>query len=403
MTPTEHIAVFDAPLPGELERELFARLRYISGDITAARISPSDRREIAFTASVNDGEELERIRTQLREAGAELLKGYREHTPTVLVSRHGHATFDRDPQEELLRAGELIRYGPGRYGLARGVTALMTALDALIRQLALDVGATEYTFPSLVGGDSLLKAGYHRSFPHLLTLACHVREDMDALREFRDTAQGADNFGDVRDLLGPVTCGLSPTVCYHAYEMWRQSLQDVPQSLTALGKCFRYESSSMQGLERLWDFTMREVVFLGIPEQVEAQRNRVTELSTQLLDRLELDYEISSATDPFFVDDFAVQVSFQQAFDLKFELLAALPYAGRPLAIGSINYHRDHFVKAFGIEGRHGEVLHTACVGFGFERLALVLFAQHGVNRDRWPHALRDALDAVDSSPQRPE
>ena len=32
---------------------------------------------------------------------------------------------------------------------------------------------------------------------------------------------------------------------------------------TAAGHCFRYESRNIRGLERLWDFTMREIIYCG--------------------------------------------------------------------------------------------------------------------------------------------
>jgi len=44
--------------------------------------------------------------------------------------------------------------------------------------------------------------------------------------------------------------------------MWlAQSELLQPRVITAMGKCFRYESSNLSGLERLWDFNMREIVF----------------------------------------------------------------------------------------------------------------------------------------------
>ena len=38
---------------------------------------------------------------------------------------------------------------------------------------------------------------------------------------------------------------------------------------------------------------------------------------------------------------------------------------------------------------------HTACVGFGLERIALALYRQHGFDRDTWPSSVREALGPV--------
>jgi seryl-tRNA synthetase len=76
---------------------------------------------------------------------------------------------------------------------------------------------------------------------------------------------------------------------------------------------------------------------------------------------------------------------------LKVELLA--PIAGdEPSAIASLNYHQDYFGEAFGIRTADGVVAHTACVGFGLERMTLALYRRHGLDRDAWPGPVRRVL-----------
>jgi hypothetical protein len=62
-----------------------------------------------------------------------------------------------------------------------------------------------------------------------------------------------------------------------------------------------------------------------------------------------------------------------------------------PTAIASANLHLDHFGVEYGIEVAGG-VAHSACVGFGVERIALALLWQHGLDTARWSRALRDRL-----------
>ena len=54
--------------------------------------------------------------------------------------------------------------------------------------------------------------------------------------------------------------------------------------------------------------------------------------------------------------------------------------AARPPII-SLNYHQDHFGELFGIRTADGAVAHTACVGFGLERMTLALYRRHGFDR----------------------
>ena len=82
----------------------------------------------------------------------------------------------------------------------------------------------------------------------------------------------------------------------------------------------------------------------------------------------------------------------QREQDLKYEFVIPICSEEKPTAIGSCNYHLDHFGVAFGIRSHDGEVAHSACVGFGLERIALALFKRHGLDAAAWPREVRDGL-----------
>jgi seryl-tRNA synthetase len=77
---------------------------------------------------------------------------------------------------------------------------------------------------------------------------------------------------------------------------------------------------------------------------------------------------------------------------LKFELLVPIRSAEQPTACMSFNYHRDHFGTAWNLSNAAGHVMHTGCVAFGMDRLALALFATHGLETADWPRSARQAL-----------
>ena len=77
---------------------------------------------------------------------------------------------------------------------------------------------------------------------------------------------------------------------------------------------------------------------------------------------------------------------------LKLEIVTPIDSDTRPTAIASVNYHQDHFASVFGISTADGQAAHTACVGFGLERIALALYRRHGFNRGSWPLSTRGAL-----------
>ena len=59
--------------------------------------------------------------------------------------------------------------------------------------------------------------------------------------------------------------------------------------------------------------------------------------------------------------------------------------ADEPTAVASFNYHREHFSSVYDLTQPDGEQAHTACVGFGLERITLALLSRHGLDVDRWP------------------
>jgi seryl-tRNA synthetase len=98
------------------------------------------------------------------------------------------------------------------------------------------------------------------------------------------------------------------------------------------------------------------------------------------------------ANDPFFGRGGKVQKVRQREQDLKYEFVIPICSDEKPTAIGSCNYHLDHFGAAFDIKSHGGEVAHSACVGFGLERVALALFKTHGLKLGGWPEDVRDVL-----------
>ena len=64
----------------------------------------------------------------------------------------------------------------------------------------------------------------------------------------------------------------------------------------------------------------------------------------------------------------------------------------RPTAIMSFNYHQEHFSSKFGIRSSDDALAHTACLGFGMERIVMALFKTHGFVPGAWPAAIRQKL-----------
>lgn len=374
-----------APVPGELTDEFLKRLPYVSEGISNPRLLPGGTC-VTFELRKGFESQAELVAGRISEVAVKLCSNHRPGIFKTLAKRDTlPSSFREDPHPLLARQGEIVAFGRGRYGLGPKLVALTEYFDLRARQMAREFQADAHSFPSLIGADVLDRCRYLRNFPASLNLVCHLREDHAVLQEFARTVRlDGEQLVYDRGASSGVECLLSPSVCFHWYMWLRDSKLSQPRAITALGKCFRYESTNLTGLERLWDFTMREIIFVGPADYVLRNRTTLVELSTHLLDELGMAYEITTATDPFFVDSYAAQSAYQQGFELKYELLAPLPYSGIKLAVGSINYHQDFFGRSFAIETGDGPA-HTGCIGFGYERLALAFVAQHGVDEKHWP------------------
>src|SRR5687768_1833455 len=208
-------------------------------------------------------------------------------------------------------------------------------------------------------------------------------------------APSAASLGMTPGASGAITA-LAPAVCYHAYPEWEgKTLGSEPTLLTAGGRCYRYEGGNHIPLERLWDFTMREIIVLGTREQVEAQRQALVRQVGELVARLQLDAVIEPASDPFFTSGDEGKRLMQQAGALKHELLLTVDAGGRAIAAASFNHHHDYFGTRFDIALADGTPAHSGCIAFGLERWVLALLAQHGVDAEQWPDAARAWLAAA--------
>lgn len=392
MTRSLDVAL-DRTVPETLAREVLAKLRYVAEGVAGAELDASGQSiRMEFEGDITG--RTDAIAAAVREVVAKVAGSQRlAAPPRILASSEARVPRTRvDPHDVLLEQQELFRYGSGRYGYGPLLIDLLGRLERLCEGYGRRVQARPQQFPSLIGADTLTTCSYINNFPHSLNLVLHLRTDLDAIKRFSATTSfdGQQLQVDKDCLASPETL-LSPSVCFHCYRWLADSQCQEGRAFLAAGKCFRYESGNMSGLERLWDFTMHETIFVGTKDYVLAHRAACLDFAQTIAEALDLDYRIETATDPFFIEDFATQASFQSAFDLKFEFVATLPYRDRSLAVGSINYHQNFFGRAFRITDGDGAPVHTVCMGFGLDRLALAILAQHGCDAARWPSALRGA------------
>jgi seryl-tRNA synthetase len=244
-------------------------------------------------------------------------------------------------------------------------------------------------FPPVMSRRQLEKSGYLKSFPHFLGCVCCLN---GAEAEVRGAVETFEASEDWTPALSAADLVLTPAACYPLYPLVA-SRGDVPATgllFDVASDCFRREPS--RDLDRLQSFRMRENVCVGTAEQIDDFRRRWMTRAQDLAGQLGLPYRLDQASDAFFGRGGKLMAMSQIEQALKFELLVPVRSADDPTACMSFNYHRDHFGSAWNLRNATGQVMHTGCVAFGMDRLALALFATHGLEVARWPAAVRAAL-----------
>jgi seryl-tRNA synthetase len=288
----------------------------------------------------------------------------------------------------LLADGLLIETGvPGVFGKNGAFEAVVRGIDALVEEAAADMRPEVVRFPPVVPRSLIERSGYLAGFPQLIG-AVHSFEggDADHAALLRAVEQG----GSWGGYLSPTDVVLTPAACYPVYEMASGTLPAEGRVVDAASYCFRHEPSSEPG--RMQIFRMHEIVRLGDSASCVAFRDEWMSRGESLLRELALDVRCVPANDPFFGRRGRLLAATQREQSLKFELVVPITSSERPTAVASANWHQEHFGELFEIRDASGGTAHTACVGFGLERITLALLRAHGTAPERWPRAVRSAL-----------
>jgi len=391
-------------IPAYLVGEVKSKLAYVDEHIMKAEItSAGDKIILHLDIEANEGLN-NRIVTKIQRVVQALVKGAFKLKVQVLedfIDRPVPCSID--PMPELLRRSELSQEALGIFVLGPLLTRLVAYLERRFIELADSFGAQPYRFPTLIPARFLERVKYFSAFPHSLTFATHLRTDLDAIDHFANQAVCDEQGLNVPpEMFAQVNTLLSPAVCYHLYfALAGKPLKDGQLIATAVGNCFRYEASNLISLERLWNFTMREVIFVGTKDFVLDHRELGRLRMNKVFEEMGLAYRVESANDPFFIGEFRRQAAFQSAFQLKYEIRARLPFKDPPsvlktdyatLAVGSYNYHQDFFGRNLDISLPDGSPAHTGCIAFGLERMAFALLSQYGLEMKSWPASIRKAL-----------
>lgn len=275
----------------------------------------------------------------------------------------------------------------GAYGRGPVFEDILRRFDELVGRIAAPDGAEQLNFPPILPRALVEKLGYLDNFPQLAG-SVHSFAGNDAkARELSAHVNGGQRW---EHLLDPTEVMLTPAACYPVYPSFSGLLPGGGRLITVLGWVYRHEPSDEP--TRLQSFRMREFIRMGKPDEVLAWRDGWLQRGLDLLRGLGLPAQSDVASDPFFGRAGKMMAAQQVDQRLKFEILVPVISLEKPTAICSFNWHQDHFSSKFGIRSSDDSIAHTACLGFGMERVTLALIKAHGFDPSSWPSSVRRQL-----------
>lgn len=293
--------------------------------------------------------------------------------------------------DRLFDAGLLIDTGvDGLYGRSGRFEDVIVAFERLIDRFGGADGAEAMRFPPGMNRAFFEKSGYMKSFPQLAgTVHSFCGNELDHMSLLKCMEVGEEGWTKDQKatdiVLTPAACyPLYPTVAKRGPVPAKGALYDL-QSY-----CFRHEPSQDPARQQL--FRMREYVCMGTEKHVTDFRQSWMDRGVAMMKEVGLEVAIDVANDPFFGRAGKMLANNQRDQNLKFELLIPITSVAKPTACMSFNYHQDAFGTKWGLVMEDGSVAHTACVGFGLERIALALFHTHGLDVADWPESVRKTL-----------
>ncbi len=224
---------------------------------------------------------------------------------------------------------------------------MLKILEDMIAEYCIKVNAEEVYIPALISKKILNDFGYFKRIPdHITGISVYENNKYNSHSSYY----------------------LTPAACLHIYPIFRnQNIRN--KIVTTKARVYRYEHKGFEEKTRYWDFTVREIVYIGDNNFLKKSVNNFQKYMSNILYELEIDHEWKNAFD-YFIDtreNNKIQ-QIQMSNSLKQELIVNID---GDIAVGSANFHLCHFSFPMNFH-QQGEI-ETACIGIGLERMIEVL------------------------------
>ena len=276
------------PADPELLERLRFYLPYLCDEILSLEIVSGAKPEIRYTcAEESDSVLIEAMVHALLggqgESDTETEKLNPHHARAVFDNRTAPCACSHDILPELLSGDHLIAFGPGQYGMGNLFLKTFKYFERECARMTLKQNPQEFVYPNLIPRDLMEHTDY-------------ANDQGRGYTWFTPSPPGDPiEPGDPAETPGHLG---KPAVCLHCYPHFKQRTIDEPVTITTQGRCYRYEGTDQFSPDRLWEFIMRETVYMGSPVFVRDSLKEIETLTTDWMQRLGLRAWVQAADDP---------------------------------------------------------------------------------------------------------
>jgi len=365
-------------------------LAYISSDIKTIELDPSALLIHLGLLEAASPDEIEKEVKKLLLKYQPIAK--ENETKVIYESVCREVANKKDVFPELIKRGDLIKFKNGYFGMSGKLLKYFRKVDQAILKFAESFEASDIVFPITTEIDTLNKHDFFKQTPQFANFISTINEDQSNISEC--SKKMSSNNSNIKEHLHNPTSMCRSAICLNSYPCFENKIFADNHSMvwTSVGKVFRNESTNVQTLERLHEFTMRELIFYGTYDFIESALHKTIEWHKELIEKLDLYAIIQSANDPFFADNFSSLRFYQMSQLSKYEVHLPNSISGNNVSCASMNNHATHFSKSYNIKFENGEHMFTGCSAWGLERYIFMILQQHGLDEGKWPKNVTDFL-----------
>ncbi|HOT07419.1 MAG: Type-2 serine--tRNA ligase [Methanosaeta sp. PtaB.Bin039] len=324
--------------------------------------------------------------------------GKAEHWELLWESQPRAPLFDRDPTEEMLKAG-WIKHGSsrGQWIFGPQATHIFRTFERIVEEEILrPLEYREMIFPKLDTWEIWKRSGHAQGvYPEIYFVCPPKTRDPAFWEEVMDHYKithevPLEMLKEKIDLpIGGMCYAQCPTF-WGFLQGTTLPTDELPiRVFDRSGTSHRYESGGIHGIERVDEFHRIEIVWLGSREQVVAEAERLKGCyKTIFEDILELRWRMAWVTPWFMAQEGKTGLAeMSGAGTVDYE--AVLPYSGNWIEFQNLSVNGEKYPKGFTVKSQSGEPLWSGCSGVGLERWASAFLSQKGMDPENWPEAFR--------------